>query len=238
MPTPRDGDAPPLLHLSSDMAFSGTDSNICLRATKRVEKGHFIIAVAASSCMHARNPAVPVARRARVEQAAAALRHTASWKTPLVDASDGGRLECILLLALELLEGERSSWCPYLRSLPAAEDAVPPSLWAALLGASQDAELLRDTSIGALGASDRRDPDPDPDPDPGPDPGRDPHPLQVRSSPRTGRTSPQSSAPITTSRRLSPRRAIHAARAPTPTPPTPTPSAVSRSRSCSASRRP
>jgi len=152
----RHAESPPLLYLSSYMAFGGDAANVKLVATRRVEKGHFIMGVARSSCLHVGNPALTAARIRQVELAATALRRVGAWTTPLVDASDPGRLETIVLLTLELLDGRNSTWSPYLKSLPSARDAAPPSLWASL-GEGAAAELLLDTSIGALVALDTRD---------------------------------------------------------------------------------
>ena len=152
----RHAESPPLLYLSSYMAFGGDAANVKLVATRRVEKGHFIMGVARSSCLHVGNPALTAARIRQVELAATALRRVGAWTTPLVDASDPGRLETIVLLTLELLDGRNSKWAPYLKSLPSAAHAAPPSLWASL-GEGAAAELLLDTSIGALVALDTRD---------------------------------------------------------------------------------
>ena len=155
-PATQHAESPPLLHLSDAVAFAGDEGNVKLVATKRLEKGHFVMGVARSSCLHARSEALSPARAKQVEAASAAIRLAAEWKTPLVDAADTGRLECIVLLALELLDGEKSAWAPYLQSLPSAQHAAPPSLWA-LHGEAVAAELLLDTSIGALVAIDQRE---------------------------------------------------------------------------------
>ena len=152
----RHAESPPLLYLSSYMAFGGDAANVKLVATRRVEKGHFIMGVARSSCLHVGNPVLSAARIRQVELASSALRRVGAWTTPLVDASDPGRLETIVLLTLELLDGRNSKWAPYLKSLPSAAHAAPPSLWASL-GEGAAAELLLDTSIGALVALDTRD---------------------------------------------------------------------------------
>ena len=155
--TPVDPEAPPLLHISPHFAFGGSENNVTLIATKRVEAGHFILGVAASSCLHARNDAVSQARRACVEKAAAAVRAAAKWKTSLVHAADAGRLECIVLLTLELLDGKESTWWPYICTLPEPAYAAPPSLWSSLLGEHAAQALLADTSIGSLIAQDQQD---------------------------------------------------------------------------------
>ena len=149
--------APPLTHWSGKVEIVGDEDNILLRATSTLEQGHFVLAVAMTSVMHPRSEAIAPARRHQVEVAAAALRRSASWATPLVDGSDEGRLELIVLLAIELLELESSVWKPYLQSLPTAESCAPPSLWRWACGDTGAAELLRDTSIGATLAQDDAD---------------------------------------------------------------------------------
>ena len=66
-----------------------------------------------------------------------------------VRVHEQGRAELIVLLAMELIKGDASAWGAYLRSLPLAEHAAPPSLWASLCGESAAAELLMHTSVGA-----------------------------------------------------------------------------------------
>lgn len=156
-PASRGIDAPPLLHLSKQFAFAGDEGNLKLVATERVSAGHFIIGVAKSSCLHVRSPAVAPLRRALVEKAADALRSAISFKTPLINRDDPGRLECIVLLTLELLDGDSSAWAPYLDTLPDEAFASTPSLWAAQLGEASAAALLDSTSIGSLVKRDQRD---------------------------------------------------------------------------------
>lgn len=156
---PRAPDAPPLVHLSSAFAIGGSESNITLVAKRTVEAGHFIMGIALSSVLHPRSEAVAPARRAKCEELAHRVR---AWRTGseglLGDADDAYRIDLILLLALELLDGPKSVFAPYLASLPSAEDAAPPSLWPYMqsLGAGGAAATtaLRDTSIGALLAVD------------------------------------------------------------------------------------
>ena len=79
------------------------------------------------------------------------------WRTRLVDASVEGRLELVVLLALELLDGPVSKWHPYLSTLPILDAlASPPSLWASLRCAPASG-LLAHTSIGGALQDDERD---------------------------------------------------------------------------------
>ena len=154
---PRAHDAPPLVHLSTAFALGGTESNIKVIAKRTVEAGHFIAGVALSSVLHPRSPAVTPERQAKCAQLASQVR---SWRTGgeglLGEADDAYRIDLILLLAMELLDGSKSKWSPYLASLPKTEDAAPPSLWPYLppsVTHGHDALLstavLRDTSVGA-----------------------------------------------------------------------------------------
>ena len=155
--------APPLLHRSSAFEIDGTEdcSNLTLRATRDVPKGHFIMAVAKSSVLHPRSEALSGAQRAVIECVAEKLGAAAQWETPLVNGKSPGRLELVALVALELLRGVRSAWHPYLQTLPSAQFASTPSLWPRLHRDSADAAIavgvLRDTSIGHLIQADELD---------------------------------------------------------------------------------
>ena len=108
----RPSDAPPLV-MFNDVEFAGGDDNVFLRATKDIAAGSLILAVAKSSVFEPRSAAVPPARQKQVAKAAEALQGVAEWCTPLVDAggreADAGKIQLIVLLALELLE-QPSVW--------------------------------------------------------------------------------------------------------------------------------
>ena len=151
---PRAPDAPPLVHLSGMFELSGTESNVTLVAKRSVERAnHFVTATAQISIMHPRSDAVSPQRQRAVAELAQKVR---LWRTGgaglLGDADDAYRIDLVLLLAIELLEGTRSKWAPYLASLPKVEDAAPPSLWPYLLGSvaasgAAATKLLREHTV-------------------------------------------------------------------------------------------
>eukprot|EP00966_Prymnesium_polylepis_P154735 3573248-Prymnesium_polylepis.1 len=57
---------------------------------------------------------------------------------------------------MELLGGANSKWHPYIKSLPSAEAAAPPSLWERVCGDAAAAAALHDTSIGPVVEADAR----------------------------------------------------------------------------------
>eukprot|EP00965_Chrysotila_dentata_P070435 2327533-Pleurochrysis_carterae.AAC.3 len=119
----------PRLILSEKLQICGDDGNVTLRAIATINPGELLVGVALDRCLHVRAPSITANDRNATEQAADALRKAAPLSTPLLDESDPGRVELIVLLARELVKGEDSIWAPYLRSLPAIEYAAPPSLW-------------------------------------------------------------------------------------------------------------
>eukprot|EP00404_Azadinium_spinosum_P050137 CAMPEP_0180745782 /NCGR_PEP_ID=MMETSP1038_2-20121128/28680_1 /TAXON_ID=632150 /ORGANISM="Azadinium spinosum, Strain 3D9" /LENGTH=499 /DNA_ID=CAMNT_0022779319 /DNA_START=26 /DNA_END=1525 /DNA_ORIENTATION=+ len=154
---PEADEGGPYLLVSDLVVMAGDDGNVAMRAVRDVGAGELLVGVATRCTLHPRSAAVPEARR--VQRAAAAVRAAAPWRTPLLDGGNEGWIELVVLLALELLDGEASLWWPYLRTLPRKEHAMPASLWALLGGAEGIAAqtLLEGTSVGALTAFDVQD---------------------------------------------------------------------------------
>ena len=65
-------EAPPLVHVSRAICIEGDEANITLRASKPVEAGTIVLAVAMQSVLHPRSDAVPLARRNLLKQASKA----------------------------------------------------------------------------------------------------------------------------------------------------------------------
>ena len=158
---PRAPDAPPLVHLSEAFDVVGTEDNVMVVAKRPIGPGHFVIGVAKRSVLHPRAEPVSVARQNRVAELANKVR---AWRTGgeglLGEADDAYRIDLVLLVAIELLEGTNSKWAPYLASLPQFEAAAPPSLWPYLLGGGATSgaagtRVLREhTSLASLLAVD------------------------------------------------------------------------------------
>ena len=156
--TPRGPQAPPLVYLSEDFALGGSESNITLVAQRAVNVGHFICGIAKASVLHPRSEAVHPARLDKCARLAALIR---SWRTGgegmLGMPDDGYRIDLIMLLALEILDGPRSRFATYIATLPKLHEAAPPSLWPYLDGKASGVEamsILREASIAECLATD------------------------------------------------------------------------------------
>mmetsp|Transcript_25854 Transcript_25854/g.31367 ORF Transcript_25854/g.31367 Transcript_25854/m.31367 type:complete len:493 (-) Transcript_25854:203-1681(-) len=129
----------------------GSESNVSLCAKKNLPAGTTVVAIARDLCLQPRNPFMETSGAAKkAKTAAKAIRGKCEFKTPLMDGSDQGRIDLMVLLALELLSGESSSWAPYLKTLPPFEACEVPSVWGLSETPPLKSTFLDDTSLSLI----------------------------------------------------------------------------------------
>eukprot|EP00933_Yihiella_yeosuensis_P071211 TRINITY_DN79410_c0_g1_i1.p1 TRINITY_DN79410_c0_g1~~TRINITY_DN79410_c0_g1_i1.p1 ORF type:complete len:516 (-),score=95.25 TRINITY_DN79410_c0_g1_i1:108-1655(-) len=145
--------------MSDNVTVKGSDDNLGFFATQPIEPGQLILGVALSNALDPRSNVVSEPRRAVMQKVADYVRKAAPWRTPLLSGKTDGTIELIVLLTLELLDGETSLWWPYLQTLPSIEHVALPSLWRRLFGndGATAISFLEGTSVERPVASDEKD---------------------------------------------------------------------------------
>eukprot|EP00930_Biecheleria_cincta_P024621 TRINITY_DN17609_c0_g1_i1.p1 TRINITY_DN17609_c0_g1~~TRINITY_DN17609_c0_g1_i1.p1 ORF type:complete len:477 (+),score=73.42 TRINITY_DN17609_c0_g1_i1:51-1481(+) len=146
-----------LAWVSPKVHFVGDNSNVSVHTKDAIKEGDVIVAVAKSAALHARSELLSEERRTSAARRADLFRQAGKWQTTLVDADDPGKLESLLVLMQEVLDGELSAWWPYLQTVPPASECALPSLWSEILGDELASVPLESTSVGAAIQADLQD---------------------------------------------------------------------------------
>ena len=147
---PRPKHRCPLLHLSDAFEISGSAGNITFVAKRNVEAGFIPYALACRLVLHPMSPMLDAGRRIAAAKLADQIRALRTGGSGILGkADDSARIDLIVHVALEILDGASSKWAPYIGSLPQLEHAAPPALWPYLEPSRAAAtSLLRETSVG------------------------------------------------------------------------------------------